>query len=152
MSSTTPQSLASPSLTSVSTVAVCRQKRGSRRRSRNLVVSGMPTIHNCPSKILGSIGLIRGNPSERRVASMHKLPVAAWRRVKMAAIRGAAWVNSIHVVMGLTLGHAGIDRRDNASEGSDVYRRSLEEHFVATRPEPLGNRRAYRAQKGGQGD
>ncbi len=33
-------------------VAVCRQKHGSRPRSRNLVVSGMPTIHNWSSKIL----------------------------------------------------------------------------------------------------
>ena len=46
-----------PSLTLVSTVAVCRQNRGSRRRSRNLVVSGIPTIHNWSSKILGSRGL-----------------------------------------------------------------------------------------------
>src|SRR6266568_6180887 len=87
------------------TVAVCMQNRGSRPRSRNLVVCGMPAIHNWPSKILGSIGLILGKPSERRVASRHKLPVAAWRRAKTAAIRGAASVNSSQVVMLVTLRH-----------------------------------------------
>jgi hypothetical protein len=52
--------LASPSETCVSTVAVCRQNRGSRPRSRNLVVPGMPTSHSSPSNTRGSIGLIRG--------------------------------------------------------------------------------------------
>lgn len=63
----------------------------------------MPTIHNWSAKNLGSTGLIRGNPSERRVPSMHRLPVAACRRAKMAAIRGAAWVNSGQVVTVMTL-------------------------------------------------
>jgi hypothetical protein len=99
---------ASPSVTSVSTVAVCRQKRGSRPRSRNLVVPGIPTIHSWSSKTLGSIGLILGKPSERSVASRHRLPVAAWRRVKMAAIRGAPSVNSFQVVMDVTLRHAAL--------------------------------------------
>ena len=34
----------------------------------------MPPIHSVPSKNRGSIGLIRGNPSARRVASMHRFP------------------------------------------------------------------------------
>jgi hypothetical protein len=42
--------------------------------------------HSSSSKNLGSIGLIRGNPSERRVPSMHRLSVAACRRAMMAAI------------------------------------------------------------------
>jgi hypothetical protein len=42
-------------------VAVCRQKHESRPRSRNLVVSGMPTIHNWSSKILGIQDLIRAS-------------------------------------------------------------------------------------------
>ena len=66
---------------------------------RNLVVPGMPTIHNWSSKTLGSIGLIRGYPSERRVASMHRLPAAAWRRAKIAAICGALLANSLQFVM-----------------------------------------------------
>jgi hypothetical protein len=59
----------------------------------------MPTSHNSSSKIRGSSGLIRGYPSERSVASRHRLPVAAWRRAKMPAMRGAAAAKSVQVVM-----------------------------------------------------
>ena len=59
----------------------------------------MPPIHSVPSKNRGSIGLIRGNPSGRRVASMHRLPAAAWRRTKISAIRGACAANSSQVAM-----------------------------------------------------
>ena len=63
------------------TVAVCKENRESRTRSRNFAVPGMPPIHSVPSKNRGSIGLIRGNPSGRSVASMTKrLPAAACRR------------------------------------------------------------------------
>jgi nicotinamidase-related amidase len=62
-------------------------------------VSGIPMIHNVPSKKRGSMGLIRGNPSGRRVASMHSLPAAAWRRTKISAIRGACAANSSQVAM-----------------------------------------------------
>ncbi|OOK67531.1 hypothetical protein BZL30_7469 [Mycobacterium kansasii] len=55
---------------------MCRQNRGSRARSRNLVVPGIPGNSNRFSKMCGSIGLIRGKPSERRVASRQRLPAA----------------------------------------------------------------------------
>lgn len=64
-----PQTLASPSPTLGSMVAVCSEKRGSRSRSLNFAVCGMPTSQRSPSNTRGSIGLIRGEPSERNVAS-----------------------------------------------------------------------------------
>jgi hypothetical protein len=90
-------------------VAVCREKRGSRAKSRNFAVSGIPMTHSVPSKNRGSIGLIRGNPSGRRVASMHSFPAAACRRTKISAIRGAAAANSSQVA--------------TAANGSDDARR-----------------------------
>jgi hypothetical protein len=60
-----------------------------------------------PSKIRGSIGLIRGNPSARRVASMHRFPAAAWRRTKISAIRGAAAANSSQVATAVNASDVG---------------------------------------------
>jgi hypothetical protein len=59
----------------------------------------MPPTISRPSKIRGSIGLIRGKPSDRSVASMHRFPVFAWRRTKISAMRGAPSANSSHVLM-----------------------------------------------------
>ena len=48
----------------------------------------MPTSTNSPSKMRGSMGLIRGYPSERSVARRQSFPVAVCRRTKTSAIRG----------------------------------------------------------------
>jgi hypothetical protein len=59
-----------------------------------LAVPGIPPIHSWFSKKRGSIGLIRGKPSGRSVPSMQRFPVAACRRAKTSAMRGAASANS----------------------------------------------------------
>jgi hypothetical protein len=61
---------------------------------------GEQRVGSSPSKKRGSIGLIRGDPSGRMVPSMQRFPVAACRRPKISAIRGAAWLNSDQLVTG----------------------------------------------------
>src|ERR687898_407273 len=101
-----PHSLTSPSVTILSAVAVCRENRPSRLRSRDLVESTIMPSHSLspcstsrPSAITGSIGLMRGNPSLRRVASIIN-PVAASRLSASAASSGASPENSVQVAMG----------------------------------------------------
>src|ERR671910_858459 len=101
-----PHSLTSPSVTILSAVAVCRENRPSRLRSRDLVESTIMPSHSLspystsrPSAITGSIGLMRGNPSFRRVASIIN-PVAASRLSANAASSGASPDNSVQVAMG----------------------------------------------------
>src|SRR5215207_9923755 len=105
-----PQSLTSPSVTILSAVAVCRENRPSRLRSRDLVDSTIMPSHSLspcstsrPSAITGSIGLMRGNPSLRRVASIIN-PVAASRLSASAASSGASPENSVQVAMGAPYG------------------------------------------------
>src|ERR671919_392807 len=100
-----PHSFTSPSLTSLSAVAVCKPNRPSRLRSRDLVESTIIPNQNLSScstsrspARTGSIGLTRGNPSLRRVASIMS-PVAASRRSASSAISGASSANSFHVAM-----------------------------------------------------
>src|ERR687892_404879 len=100
-----PHSFTSPSLTSLSAVAVCKPNRPSRLRSRDLVESTIipnQSLSSCstsrsPART-GSIGLTRGNPSLRSVASIMS-PVAASRRSASSAISGASSANSFHVAM-----------------------------------------------------
>src|SRR5918996_1401548 len=100
-----PHSFTSPSLTSLSAVAVCKPNRPSRLRSRDLVESTIipnQSLSSCstsrsPART-GSIGLTRGNPSLRNVASIMS-PVAASRRSASSAISGASSANSFHVAM-----------------------------------------------------
>src|ERR671919_2995540 len=100
-----PHSFTSPSLTSLSAVAVCKPNRPSRLRSRDLVESTIipnQSLSSCstsrsPART-GSIGLTRGNPSLRSVASIMS-PVAARRRSASSAISGASSANSFHVAM-----------------------------------------------------
>ena len=65
-----PLSLASPSLTSLSTLAACSATRGSRCMSAALWESGMEPSHSSSSVKKGSMPLMRGPPSFFSVASM----------------------------------------------------------------------------------
>jgi hypothetical protein len=64
-----------------------------------LVVLGIPTRTNCSSKMMGSMGLIRGKPSERSVASMQRFSVAVCLRTKISAILGASAANSVQATI-----------------------------------------------------
>src|SRR5262245_3123354 len=97
-----PASLASPSLTSLSAVAAWREKRGSRWRSFAFSDPSIIPSHTSPSRNVGSMPLMRGAPSARRVASIPR-PVASKRARAKPAVSGAAASISSQVAMACSL-------------------------------------------------
>src|SRR5262245_7262649 len=97
-----PETLASPSLTSLSALAAWSEKRGSRRRSFALRAASIIPSHMFPSRTAISMRLIRGEPSARSVAR-NPIPTASKRARARPATSGAAASISSQLAIGAPL-------------------------------------------------
>src|SRR5512132_3866047 len=136
-----PASLASPGQvvgsSGGSSEALCRARRGSRRRSSALRDPGIMPSHSWPSAKVVSIPLIRGDPSRRRVASSLCL-WASKTAVTRPASSGAATSNSFQLAMGRVY-FSGMTVLDNSGAMADcVATPSPEAPMTESRTAPGG--------------